>query len=100
MARMRSTRRFDLQGARESIPTRQQPTLADVEVKTYWQLAEHAGYARPDAMQRLLTVAASSPGASLRASSGAVHELRPVSNAVTSEYGQPGIMMWVSLPRP
>jgi hypothetical protein len=28
--------------------------LADVEVKTSWQLAEHAGHARPDAMQRLL----------------------------------------------
>ena len=28
--------------------------LADVEVKTCWQLAEQAGYARPDAMQRLL----------------------------------------------
>ena len=28
--------------------------LADLEVKTSWQLAEHAGHARPDAMQRLL----------------------------------------------
>lgn len=28
--------------------------LADLEVKTSWQLAEHAGLARPDAMQRLL----------------------------------------------
>jgi SRSO17 transposase len=28
--------------------------LAELEVKTSWQLAEHAGYARPDAMQRLL----------------------------------------------
>ncbi|MDW5324132.1 IS701 family transposase [Plantactinospora sp. KLBMP9567] len=28
--------------------------LADIEVKTCWQLAEQAGYARPDAMQRLL----------------------------------------------
>ncbi|MGC9669325.1 IS701 family transposase [Planosporangium sp. 12N6] len=28
--------------------------LADLEVKTCWQLAEHAGHARPDAMQRLL----------------------------------------------
>jgi hypothetical protein len=45
-------------------------------------------------------VAVSSPGASRRASSGAVQELRPVSNAVTSEYGQPGTPMWVSLPRP
>ncbi|MDG4796391.1 IS701 family transposase [Micromonospora sp. WMMD1082] len=28
--------------------------LADIEVKTCWQLAERAGHARPDAMQRLL----------------------------------------------
>ena len=28
--------------------------LAEVEVKTCWQLAEQAGHARPDAMQRLL----------------------------------------------
>jgi SRSO17 transposase len=28
--------------------------LADLEVKTSWQLAEHAGHDRPDAMQRLL----------------------------------------------
>nr|WP_200216355.1 IS701 family transposase [Micromonospora veneta] len=28
--------------------------LADIEVKTCWQLAEQAGHARPDAMQRLL----------------------------------------------
>jgi SRSO17 transposase len=28
--------------------------LADLEVKTCWQLAEQAGHARPDAMQRLL----------------------------------------------
>lgn len=28
--------------------------LSDVEVKTCWQLAEQAGHARPDAMQRLL----------------------------------------------
>ena len=28
--------------------------LSDLEVKTSWQLAEHAGHARPDAMQRLL----------------------------------------------
>jgi SRSO17 transposase len=28
--------------------------LADLEVKTCWQLAERAGHARPDAMQRLL----------------------------------------------
>jgi SRSO17 transposase len=28
--------------------------LADIEVKTSWQLAEQAGHARPDAMQRLL----------------------------------------------
>lgn len=28
--------------------------LADLDVKTSWQLAEHAGHARPDAMQRLL----------------------------------------------
>ncbi|MEH0841445.1 IS701 family transposase [Micromonospora sp. CPCC 205711] len=28
--------------------------LSDVEVKTRWQLAEQAGHARPDAMQRLL----------------------------------------------
>ncbi|WP_405959621.1 IS701 family transposase [Streptomyces sp. NBC_00024] len=28
--------------------------LADLEVKTSWQLAEYAGHARPDAMQRLL----------------------------------------------
>lgn len=28
--------------------------LADIEVKTCWQLAEQAGLARPDAMQRLL----------------------------------------------
>ena len=28
--------------------------LADLEIKTCWQLAEHAGHARPDAMQRLL----------------------------------------------
>ena len=29
--------------------------LADIEVKTCWQLAEQAGHARPDAMQRLLS---------------------------------------------
>nr|WP_165823191.1 IS701 family transposase [Micromonospora globispora] len=28
--------------------------LSDIEVKTCWQLAEQAGHARPDAMQRLL----------------------------------------------
>jgi SRSO17 transposase len=28
--------------------------LADLEIKTCWQLAEQAGHARPDAMQRLL----------------------------------------------
>lgn len=28
--------------------------LADLEIKTSWQLAEHAGHDRPDAMQRLL----------------------------------------------
>lgn len=28
--------------------------LADLEVKTCWQVAEHAGHGRPDAMQRLL----------------------------------------------
>jgi SRSO17 transposase len=28
--------------------------LSDIEVKTCWQLAERAGHARPDAMQRLL----------------------------------------------
>jgi SRSO17 transposase len=28
--------------------------LSDLEVKTSWQLAEHAGHERPDAMQRLL----------------------------------------------
>src|SRR4051812_15480832 len=28
--------------------------LAELEVKTCWQLAEQAGHARPDAMQRLL----------------------------------------------
>jgi SRSO17 transposase len=28
--------------------------LADIEIKTCWQLAEQAGHARPDAMQRLL----------------------------------------------
>jgi SRSO17 transposase len=28
--------------------------LADLEVKTCWQLAEQAGHQRPDAMQRLL----------------------------------------------
>jgi len=28
--------------------------LADLEVKTSWQLAEYAGHDRPDAMQRLL----------------------------------------------
>ncbi|SCF20483.1 DDE superfamily endonuclease [Micromonospora viridifaciens] len=28
--------------------------LSDLEVKTCWQLAEQAGHARPDAMQRLL----------------------------------------------
>lgn len=28
--------------------------LADLEMKTSWQIAEHAGHARPDAMQRLL----------------------------------------------
>ena len=28
--------------------------LSDLEVKTGWQLAEQAGHARPDAMQRLL----------------------------------------------
>ncbi|SCF03444.1 DDE superfamily endonuclease, partial [Micromonospora haikouensis] len=28
--------------------------LADIEVKTCWQLAQRAGHARPDAMQRLL----------------------------------------------
>jgi hypothetical protein len=28
--------------------------LSDLEVKTSWQLAEHAGHDRPDAMQRLL----------------------------------------------
>ncbi|GGM53007.1 hypothetical protein GCM10011608_42370 [Micromonospora sonchi] len=28
--------------------------LADLEVKTCWQLAEQAGHARPDAIQRLL----------------------------------------------
>ena len=28
--------------------------LADLEIKTSWQLAEQAGHARPDAMQRLL----------------------------------------------
>ena len=28
--------------------------LADIEVKTCWQVAEQAGHARPDAMQRLL----------------------------------------------
>jgi SRSO17 transposase len=32
--------------------------LADIEVKTCWQLAEQAGHARPDAMQRLLYRAA------------------------------------------
>ncbi|MBQ0907064.1 IS701 family transposase, partial [Micromonospora sp. U21] len=29
--------------------------LAEIEVKTCWQLAEQAGHARPDAMQRLLS---------------------------------------------
>ena len=29
--------------------------LADLEIKTCWQLAEQAGYGRPDAMQRLLS---------------------------------------------
>jgi SRSO17 transposase len=28
--------------------------LADLQIKTCWQLAEHAGHGRPDAMQRLL----------------------------------------------
>ncbi|MET8090574.1 hypothetical protein [Micromonospora sp. NPDC005220] len=28
--------------------------LAGIEVKTCWQLAEQAGHARPDAMQRYL----------------------------------------------
>jgi SRSO17 transposase len=28
--------------------------LANLEIKTSWQLAERAGYCRPDAMQRLL----------------------------------------------
>ncbi|WP_326586001.1 hypothetical protein OG889_44605 [Streptomyces sp. NBC_00481] len=28
--------------------------LADLEVKTSWQLAEYAGHTRPDAMQGLL----------------------------------------------
>ena len=32
--------------------------LAEIEVKTCWQLAEQAGFARPDAMQRLLYRAA------------------------------------------
>ena len=38
------------------------------------------------------------PGARRTASSGAVHELRPGSNATTTEYGQPGIMIAWSLP--
>ncbi len=38
----------------------------------------------------VVTAATSAPGSRRTASSTAVHEVRPVSNAATMEYGQPG----------
>src|SRR5215469_16591547 len=47
-----------------------------------------------------VTSAASSSGPRRTASSTAVHEVRPLSSAATTEYGQPGIICACPFPRP
>jgi hypothetical protein len=46
-----------------------------------------------------VTSVASPAGPSRTASSGSVHEVRPGSSAAMTEYGQPGIICALPLPR-